>query len=370
MRISIVRSGLMIVLGLGALTGCRSAKDAETAKPATVTATPVKVVQVARQKISERLTYTGTFEAWQKINITPETAGKVAKIYVDEGQPVEKGQLLAELETESIRLQIKQAEAAVAAADANFKNMEKNKDRMDRLLREKAISDQQYEQVKLGYDAAKAQLDQVQAALNLARHYLDVSIMKAPWSGVVASKNAQVGDVINPMMGGFSPASGILTLMDFSRIKIVLDVSPRDIARLQKGQAAVVTTASAAGREFAGTVSLVGQTADASSKKFRVEVFIENPGLLLRPGTFGDVVLDINTREDTLVLPQKAIIDYKYVFVAENGTARRQEVRIGLQNADFVEILSGLKAGEAVIIEGNYGLENGARIEVLSGVSK
>ena len=99
--------------------------------------------------------------------------------------------------------------------------------------------------------------------MNLARHYLDVSIMKAPWSGVIASKNAQVGDVINPMMGGFSPVSGILTLMDFSRIKIVLDVSPRDVARIKKGQAAVVTTSTAAGREFSGTVSLVGQTADA-----------------------------------------------------------------------------------------------------------
>ncbi len=370
MRTSIVRSGLVIILGLGALAACRSAKEAETAKAGAVTATPVKVVKVARQKISERLTYTGTFEAWQKINITPETAGKVAKIYVDEGQPVEKGQLLAELETESIRLQIKQAEAAVSAAEANFKNMEKNKDRMDRLLREKAVSDQQYEQVKLGYDAGKAQLEQAQAALNLSRHYLDVSIMKAPWNGVVASKNAQVGDVINPMMGGFSPASGILTLMDFSRIKIVLDASPRDIGRLQKGQAAVVTTSSAAGLDFAGTVSLVGQTADAYAKKFRVEVLIDNPGLLLRPGTFGDVVLDVSTREDVLVLPQKAIIDYKYVFVAEGGTARRQEVRIGLQNADFVEIVDGLKAGDVVIVEGNYGLENGSRIEVLSGVNK
>lgn len=84
MRTSIVRSGLVIILGLGALAACRSAKEAETAKAGAVTATPVKVVKVARQKISERLTYTGTFEAWQKINITPETAGKVAKIYVDE----------------------------------------------------------------------------------------------------------------------------------------------------------------------------------------------------------------------------------------------------------------------------------------------
>jgi RND family efflux transporter MFP subunit len=362
--------GLLLIFGLGACAACRSSQDAKAPSAGAVVAAPVKVIKVTRQQISERLTYTGTVEAWRKINITPETAGKVAKIYVEEGQAVAKDQLLAELETESIRLQIKQAEAAVAAAEANFRNLEKNKDRMDRLLREKAVSDQQYEQVKLGYDAAKAQLEQAQAALNLARHYLDVSIMKAPWSGVVASKNAQVGDVINPMMGGFSPASGIVTLMDFSRVKIVLDVSPRDIGQVRKGQAAAVTVAGAPGREFTGTVSLVGQTADAYAKKFRVEVVCDNPDQALRPGTFGDVVLDVGSREAALVVPQKAIVDDKYVFLAEGGTARRKEVRLGLQNADVVEILSGLKEGDVVIVEGNYGLENGSRIEVLPEVAK
>ena len=77
--------------------------------------------------------------------------------------------------------------------------------------KEKAVSDQQYEQVKLAYDAAGAQLDQAQAAVNLAQHSLDVSIMKAPFAGVIASKNAEVGDVINPMMGGSPPAPEALS---------------------------------------------------------------------------------------------------------------------------------------------------------------
>jgi RND family efflux transporter MFP subunit len=361
---------LFLILGFGALTACRSADQPEAAKAEAAVAAPVKVVKVAPQKITERLTYTGTIEPWRKINITPEMAGKVARILVDEGQAVAKDQLLAELETESLRLQIKQAEAAVAAAEANRANTGKNKERMDRLRAEKAVSDTQYEQIKLADDAAKAQLEQAQAALNLARHYLDVSIMKAPWSGVIASKNAQVGDVINPMMGGFSPVSGILTLMDYSRVKIVLDVSPRDIARIRIGQAAVVTVSSSSGREFQGTVSLVGQTADALSKKFRVEIAADNPGSILRPGMFGDVGLEVGTREGALAVPQKAIIENRYVFLAEGGTARRREVRLGLQNAEFVEIVDGLKEGDLVIVEGNYGLGDGARIEVLPGGNK
>ena len=212
--------GILGIFILLALTACQPSKKEENSSPELSSATPVRVIEVVRQKISEKLMYTGTLEAWQKINIMPDTGGRVAKIYVEEGQAVREGQLLAELDTESIRLQLRQAEAALAVADANFKNASKNKERMDRLFQEKAVSDQQYEQVKLGLDAAKAQLEQAQAAVNMARHTLDVTLMKAPFSGIVASKNAQVGDVINPMMGGYGPVSGVLTLVDYSRIKI------------------------------------------------------------------------------------------------------------------------------------------------------
>jgi len=354
----------LAIISAGAFAACRGNGQAPAAKSAVAAATPVKVAKAVKQTISETLTYTGTFEAGQKINITPETAGKVAKIHVEEGQFVQAGQLLAELDTESIRLQLKQAEAGLAVADANFKNMEKNKERMDRLLAEKAVSDQQYEQVKLGYEAAKAQLEQAQAGLNLARHYLDVSIMKAPFAGVIASKNAQVGDVINPMMGGFSPAAGVLTLVDFSRIKMVLDVSPTEVARIKRGQAAHVSSTDLAGRIFEGTVSLVNQTADSYSKKFRVEVTVANTDRSLRPGTFGQVALEVSTKDQVLALPQKAIIDNKYVFLAAGGKAVRREVSLGLQTKDVVEIISGLNEGEMVIVEGNFGLADGSPVEV------
>ena len=364
--IRILKMGLIVAVlavVLAAPTACRKGGSEESAavKPS---ATPVKVLKVGLQKIAEKLTYTGTLEPWQKINITPENAGKVARILVEERQAVQAGQLLAELDTQSVRLQLQQAEAGRAVAEANLANLTRNMERMERLRKDKAVSDQQYEQVKLGFDAAKAQLDQARAAVALAQHYLDTSIMKAPWSGVVASKNAQVGDVINPMMGGFSPASGVLTLMDFSRVKIVLEVGPGEIGRIRKGQPAVVKVADGEVREFSAAVSLVTQTADAMAKKFRVEISAANPAGTLRPGTFGTVVLDVVTRESALVLPQKAIVGDKYVFLAENGRAVRREVRLGLQNADLVEILGGLKEGDAVIVEGNYGLSDGSAIDV------
>jgi RND family efflux transporter MFP subunit len=364
------RSAVLFLLAglIVAVPACgpgKKAADPAAAALESAGATVVTVVPAARRTISEKLTYTGVLEAWRKINITPETGGKLARIHVEEGQRVAQGQLLAELDSESIGLQLKQAEAGSAVADANFKNAARNKDRMDRLAAEKAVSDQQYEQVKLGYDAAKAQLEQAQAGVNLARHARDTGIMKAPWSGIVASKNAQVGDVLNPMMGGgYGAPTGVLTLMDDSRIKVLVEVSPGDIGRLQKGRPALLRVVNGETKDYPGSISILNPMADPSSKKFRVEVIVGNAERKLRPGTFASILFEVQSHENALAVPQKSILNDKYVFVVENGKAVRREVALGLRNTTMVEVLSGLKEGESVIVEGSFGLIDGSPVEV------
>ncbi len=358
---------LVFSLGVAVLTSCRPQKKEEAAGE-TFGAAPVKVFKVKRQRISEKLFYTGTLEAWQKINITPDVGGKIARIHVNEGERVSRGQVLAELDTQAIELQLKQAEAALAVAQARYNDSRTNLDRMERLYKEKAVSDQQYEQIRLAFEASKAQLDQAQAAVNLAGHSLNVAIMQAPFSGIIASKNADVGDVINPMMGSFSQTSGVLTLVDFSRIKIRVDVSPSDIVRIKKGQPAILRVPSLPGQEFRGTIQVVNLAADPLTKKFGVDVAVDNQDLVLRPGTFGEIVLEVSTHEDALVVPQKAILSNKYLFIVEDGKAVKREVTLGLQNSTMVEITRGLDEGDRVVVEGNFGLEEGAAVDIISEV--
>jgi len=362
-------AGIIAAAALAAGFACKkSASDAAQAE--SYGATPVKVFKVLRERISEKITYTGTLDAWTRINITPEVGGKIAGIHVQEGDRVTRGQLLAELETASIRLQLKQAEAGVAVAEASHADALRNKERMDRLIKENAVSEMQREKIQLAYDAAAAELEQARAGLNLARHALDVSIMKAPFAGVIASKNAEVGDVINPMMGGYSGASGVLTLMDYSKIKIAVAISSEDISRIQKGQDAILRVGSFPGREFRGSVRVVNLTADPLNKKFGVEVLFENPDAALRPGTFGDLVFEVQSRENALVIPQIAVLENTYVFVAEGGKAVRKNVTLGIQNTTMIEVLGGLAEGALVVVEGNFGLEEGAAVQVLEEVKK
>ncbi len=359
------------VLALVAAVACKK-PAAKTAADETFGAAPVKVFKVRRERITEKITYTSTLEAWNKINITPEVGGKIARIDVQEGDRVAQGQVLAELETETIRLQLRQAQAGVAVAEAAYADAQRNKERMDRLIKENAVSEQQREKVQLGFDSAAAQLEQARAGLNLAQHALDVSIMKAPFAGVVASKNAQVGDVINPMMGGYAAggAGGVLTLMDYSRIKVDVDVSSEDIARIRKGQEVLLRVGAFPGREFRGVVRLVNLTADPLNKKFGIEAAFDNPEGLLRPGTFGDIVFELESHENALVVPQKAVLENSYVFVVEGGKAVKKTVALGLQNTTMIEILDGLAEGASVVVDGNYGLEDGGAVQVLEEVKK
>ncbi len=336
------------------------ASQEETAAEESFGAAPVRVYEVKRQRISENLFYTGLIEAWKEINITPDVAGKIAAIHVEEGDRVRKGQLLAELDTRAIRLQLDQTRAGVAVAEANNKDAKRNMDRMKRLSRENAVSEQQAEKINLAFDAAEAQLQQAKAALNLANHQLAVSLMKAPFNGIIAERSAEVGDMINPMMGGV----GVLTLVDFYRVKIGVDVSHQDIIRITKGQPALLKVSAFPDEIFNGQVSVVNLAANILTRKFRVEVQVNNPDLVLRPNTFGEVMFEVEIHENVVAVPQKAVVDNKFVFVATGDKAEKRDVVLGIQNAEMVEIVSGLVEGDLVIVEGNYSMSDGTQIEI------
>jgi RND family efflux transporter MFP subunit len=347
------------------LFSCQAEQQTEETAAESYGVTPVKVFAAAKQSISERIVYTGLIEAWRLANILPDVGGKIAKIYVEAGSRVRQGQLLAELDTRAVDLQLQQAKAALAVAEANYKDAQRNMERMQRLSGENAVSEQQLEKISLAFEAAEAQRQQAQAAVNLLKHQLDVSRMVAPFSGIIAARKAEVGDMINPMMGGFASGSGVFTLMDFSRIKINVSVSHQDIVRIRKGQKADISVSAFPGGVFEGSVAIVNLTADPMTRKFDVQVYVDNPDLKLRPNTFGEVSLRISTQDNALVIPQKALLDNGYVFVVEeDGTAGKKSVTVGLQDSAMIEILSGLVAGERVVVEGNFGLEEGDKLAI------
>ncbi len=342
------------------LAGCAGKARKEKEK-ATEVAFKVGVVEVDRGRVMRVLKYTGIVEAWKKANIVPEIAGKIARIYVDEGQRVKKGQLLAELETERIKLQLQQARAALEAAKANLEDAERNYQRAKRLLAQQAISKQQFEKIELAYRAAKAQVQQAEAAVRLAEHALKVSYMRAPFDGVIAEKLKEEGDFVNPTMGGFGGGPGVLVLVNFDRVKVYVQVPSSDIHKIRIGQEAYVYNQSGRTR---GRVDFIAQYADPLSKTFKVGIVADNPEGIFKPGTFADVEIVYEKKENVVRVPKQAIVNSKYVFVVEEGRARKRQIEPGLEGQRYVEIVSGLREGEKVVVRGLFGLYDGAPVEV------
>ena len=362
----------LAAVALAAAIACKKPAATTAEQAETYGAAPVKVYKVDRARITEKITYTGTLEALTKINITPEVGGKIARIYAEAGDRVAKGQLLAELETDSIRLQLRQAEAGVAVAEASHADALRNRERMDRLIKENAVSEQQREKVQLAYDAAAAQLEQARAGLNLAKHALDVSIMKAPFSGVIASKNAEVGDVINPMMGGFGGgAGGVLTLMDYSKIKLVVAISSEDIGRIRKGQEAILRVAAFPGRDFRGSVTRRqpdGGPADQEvRRRSRLRQLRTRPPArdVRRPRLRGPVARERPGRPAEG--RPRELLRLRRPRPARPSS---KTVTLGPPEHDHGRDPRGLAEGDVVIVEGNYGLDEGSAVQVLEEVKK
>lgn len=355
---------ILIIVLLMIFMGCSSDEKQEKVlekKPITV-----KVVEVSKGEFSKFLQYKGTVSPWKTANIAPDASGRVGKIFKKQGDRVQKGDLLAELDTTTLRLQLKQSQAALAVADAGFKDAKLNLSRLETLREKNAISQMQLEKAQLALESADTQRKSAEANLNVIKHTLDNSMMKAPFDGIVTSKNLEEGDMINPMMG---MGANVLTLMDLSKVKVILQIPSEDIEKIKVGQSCLIKVTGLDKQEFKGDIYSKNWAADPISKTFKVEVKIENPDITIKAGVFAEVMIRILHKMDVFTLPLSALVDNQYVVLYEDGKARTVTVKVGDKNNREVEIIDGLNTGKLVVIEGNYDLKDGSLI-ALEGADK
>jgi RND family efflux transporter MFP subunit len=327
----------------------------------------VKVELPQKGTLAKYFNYKGTVSAWKTANIAPDASGRVGRILKKQGDKVAQGELLATLDMTSLELMQKQARAAVAVAQTSYQNAKLNAERMKKMLENKAISSMQYENTQLALDAADTQLKSAKANLDLVDYTAKNAYMKAPFAGIIAAKNMEEGDMINPGMG---MGQSILTLMDLSKVKVAVDAPAEEIEKIKIGQQCLVAIASRPGETFTGEVYSKNLAADPLSKTFKVEIKIDNPEMKIKAGVYADISIEYIRRENVYLLPLTALLaGDKEVMVSENGVARKRAVTIGEKNGTRFEILAGVRPDELVLVEGNYDLKDGTAI-VMSGDKK
>jgi RND family efflux transporter MFP subunit len=322
----------------------------------------VKAELPQKGTLAKYFNYKGTVSAWKTANIVPDASGRIGRILKKQGDKVSQGELLATLDMTSLELMQKQARAAMAVAQTAYQNAKLNAERMKKMLENKAISQMQYENTQLALDAADTQAKSAKANLDLVDYTAKNAYMKAPFTGIIAAKNMEEGDMINPMMG---MGQSILTLMDLSKVKITVDAPAEEIEKITIGQKCLVKISSRPGEDFMGEVYSKNLAADPLSKTFKVEVKIDNPGMKIKAGVYADISIEYVRKENVYLLPLTALLTGdREVMVDDNGVAHKRAVRIGEKDGTRFELLSGVNPGELVLTEGNYDLKDGTIIEL------
>jgi membrane fusion protein (multidrug efflux system) len=328
------------LLLIALLLSCGGSGQTESTESEASQKTKVRVEEVKLVPVYQISTFTATVEADKVNNIAPAMGGRIREIYVEVGSQVRKGQVLVAMDASTYS----QQETQVATLRRDF-------ERYKELYEVGGISKQQLDQVKTQLDVAETAMN------NLGENTKLVS----PLNGVVTARNYDPGDVAMQLP--------ILTIESMNPVKVTLNVSERFYSQVKIGMPVEVQADALGDEVFEGKISLIYPTIDPVSHTFTVEVSVPNNNQKLRPGMFSRVKMNFGTNDrpllsDLAVLKQVGSND-RYVFVEENGKAKYTIVQLGARIDDKYEIISGLNAGDKVIIHGNTNLIDGSEVEVI-----
>jgi len=389
-----------------ALAGCQrsSSSSTETA------ARSVSVARAARATIEIRLDYPARIRPRQEIVVSPKVAGRVAQVLVDVGQRVTAGQLLFTLEAGDFEAQARQAQAALESAKANLTRTSDSSlssqviqaqaavqqaqvqynDARDVTARTQKLFDagtatrQQLDtaqahlsSAQIALDAANqslallqqkggpqstglasTQVDQAQAASDLAQSQLSNTRVLSPITGLIASRAVDPGELV-------SSAVPAIVVIDISTLDAETSVEEGVVDTVHVGEEVTVSVDAADVSGVAGVVRSVSPAADPRTLAYTVKVRLDQPPEAVRPGMFARVSFPVDRRVDVLTIPNSAIQSesgVQYVYSVVNGVLRRVDIQTGLSDASLTEVLGGLSEGAMVVTEGQSFLNDGQKV--------
>jgi len=339
---------LLVAIGFIAFaTSCDSGKKNEAQTKETKQAVPVKTMIAKNETITKTIDYTASLIPFKKIYLAPAAPGKIEKIYVEIGDRVSKGQIIATMDRTNLE-----------SARINIANLKTNFERLEELKKTNTVAQQQYDEVKTAYEAAKVSY----------QFLLDNTELKAPFNGVISGKYFENGENFSGAPNTRAGKSALVTIVQINKLKALIGISASYYPQIKKGMKANISCDIYPNQTFIGEIYNIYPTINDATKTFTVEVKINNPDLKLRPGMFAKIQLNIGEGEAILV-PTIALIKQTgtndmYLFVNKKNIAIKQPVLTGRLFDDKTEILEGISEGDKIIVTGQNKLKNKTAIIV------
>ncbi|MCB1598815.1 MAG: efflux RND transporter periplasmic adaptor subunit [Lysobacterales bacterium] len=317
-------------------------------KPVEAVKVPVEVATATRAPVSAAFQGTANLEAAAEADVVTKTSGVVLEIMVEEGDQVRAGQVLARLDSDRQRLSVKQSEA-------NLRKLENDYKRQQEMFARKLISQDVF-------DRSRFDLDTQRAAHDMSKLELSYTEIRAPISGVVSKRMVKVGNLIQLNQPLFK-------IDDFDPLEAMINVPEREMRLIKAEQPVQMLVDALPDAVFTGSVARVSPVVDSNTGTFRVVAQFKDPTGRLRTGMFGRVRIVYDERADALVVPRSALVgDDKdaSVFVVEDGTAKRRQVRLGYADGGQVEVVDGMSEGEQVVTLGQAALRDGSKVQIIN----
>jgi RND family efflux transporter MFP subunit len=351
---NIVIGSSLIALSLS-LTACSDADAVDSsanneAVEEVVFAIPVETQNIRTGDITSTYDTTAILEAREEAFVVARASGIIEEIFVEEGDYVEKGQVLAQLDKRRYELNLSKA-----LADLN--GIESELDKVNKVYSKKLVSDDTYDKLKSQYESAKA-------SVRLAELDLKETTITAPISGYVASRNAKVGNLTESFQ-----RERMFHIVQQRNLQGVVYLPENELPNVTVGQGATLTVAALGNHAIVANVERISPVIDATTGTFKVTLKVPNEDNRLKAGMFTDVSLEYATHANATLLPRRALvtIDNNHsVFVVDNGKVKKVNVSTGFENNDVIEVISGLEGNEEVVTAGHQNLKDSAPVEVVN----
>ncbi len=351
---------------------------------------PVKTVKVAQMFPSRALTIlnaSGYVVAQRKAAVSSKATGRLEHLYVEEGKFVKEGEVLAQLENQDLkatldeaRAALKVAKASLENAEAEFHDAELQYNRNKPLRQSGAVSEQAFDTVEARYRKAVASrtsarfaVERANASVKVAEVNLEYSLIRAPFDGVILTKNADKGEVVAPFGAATNAKAAVATMADMTSLMVEVDVSESSLEKVKVGEAAEIRLDALPGERFPGTVHMIVPTADRSKATVLTKVTFDHLDKRVLPEMSAKVAflarpLKKDEQASFLSVPATAIRRSSkpaHVFVIRDNKAILTAVKTGREWGQTVEVLSGLKEGDIIVASVNNAFKNGTRVKVL-----
>lgn len=315
-------------------------------------AATVEAATVAVDTVLSTIRAVGTLRPNESVVISPEIAGRVARLPFSEGQTVEAGETIFELDTTMLQAELEKARATLSLAESNQ-------------TRALTLAEQGTGTLR-GRDESIAAYREAQANLALAEARLGKATITAPFPGRVGIRSVSLGAYVNP-------GDRIVELADTDPIKVDFRVPALALPNIRVGQSIQVTVDALPGRSIDGEIFVVDPIVDANGRAIKLRARIPNPDGRLSPGLFARVQIVVEKRENALLVPESAVFAdgrSQYVYRVVDGRVAQTEIELGLRRPGQVEVRSGLEPGAIVVTAGHQKLRDGGRVTVVPSEAK